>query len=1372
MESTQTAAKSDLNLEIAKSLWQETFQVEDIEVDANFFSLGGHSLLGMDICARVNKELGANIVLKDLIDNPVLRDFASILPIVRADESASAFEKSAIKEGELSLSQFQAWYQTQMKGDDISLHHLPNALFFKETLDVERLNSAYKSVLRSHPSLRTRFIEGPAQEVLPAGEVDFKLLVETAAKKDEAIKDMHALALKAFNIKDAPLFRAKLYKFENGECALFHCFHHIIFDGFSYEIFYRSLSEAYEKGQGLQEDAQFLEHVSWQKNFIAEESYKKALHEWTEKLKGAPELDLPTDYARPANFNGASSSYDFCFSEELSKKVEKYSNEMGVSSFNVLYAAYSKMLKDFTGQKDLVVGLPMLGRPGFNHHNTIGYYANVVAIRTNKLDSVKEYIKHVQNEVSWASEREHVPFEKVKSALNLKKDRSRAPLTQTIFSYQRPRSLSSLFGGKVDSELALGKDHVHTDLDAWLIHEESRIRGGFEYRKDLFKLETIITMYEYFQDVVEFICEGNEDFKSFLSESSLKRLNKVNGAHLPQRPVDLLEKIEQRVSEAPKSIAVSSHDGKMSYQELWSESSEIAQGLVDLGIRPGDLVGVAMERGTKLMPALVGVLRSGAGYVPVDPQYPQDRIEYMISQSDARIILADRSSLEKLGKHQTAAKLVDEVKADASEFRSVAIDQNSPAYVIYTSGSTGLPKGVRITRKGMSQFLNASQKSPGFSKTDTVLAVTTLSFDISVLELFLPLVSGGSAHIASKMDIIDGKALKTLINKHKVNFLQATPPTWRLLLGEGFSPKGDFKALCGGEAFPPDLAKKLVPICSEVWNMYGPTETTVWASLKKIERPDEKVLIGKPLEGYTLYTLDENRKPVPYGAVGEIFIGGECLATGYEGRDDLTQDRFVFDPLRGEGRMYMTGDLGRFHPSGDLECLGRNDDQVKVRGYRIELGEVESAMSKLECVQQAVAMAREDRPGDKRLVGYLKGTETKTMELRKMLRAYLPSYMIPSNFIWMDEFPQTLNGKVDKKELPPLELHIEETPIETFYTETPRMAEFKSMWRRVLAVPEVLFDDDFFDVGGNSLLSVELFAAIKKAFGVEIPLSFLAESSRFGDIWTKIDEATTAKEAAHISGAASSKTIPAFCHSLVPIKESGDKNPVFCFHGVGGNVLNYLGLAPVFSDRPVFGLQSRGLDRKSLPLSNLRKMAKAYTDEIRLIQPNGPYILLGGSMGGILAFESAKILKQAGERVERIIMIDSFGPALDFSGYHEKGKLAEKWDYISWLIKDKLYSLQESLLSGLGLSVPIKTKLFNIESHNWRALWTYDFSEYEGDIDLIRAPLSDKAWYSSPDMGWKKVTKGEVRPHYMDAGHDDFMEHPLLPQVVANVLRS
>jgi amino acid adenylation domain-containing protein len=704
-------------------------------------------------------------------------------------------------------------------------------------------------------------------------------------------------------------------------------------------------------------------------------------------------------------------------------------------------------------------------------------------------------------------------------------------------------------------------------------------------------------------------------------------------AHYPWACVHVL--VAEQARGTPDAVAVEFEGERLTYMELDERANRLAHHLVDLGVGPDVLVGICARRSLEMVVGLLGILKAGGAYVPIDPAYPADRQAYMLSDSQAPVIVTQEALRASLPPGVAEVVCLDtDWPAIAAQPSSAPAGEQDPeqlAYVIYTSGSTGKPKGVQIPHRALVNFLTTMRERPGLTARDVLVAVTTLSFDIAGLELYLPLTTGARVVIASSDAAEDPRALSSLLERSHASVMQATPTTWRMLIDSGWSAGAGLKALCGGEALPVALADRLVAAGLELWNMYGPTETTIWSTCARITTQGETLTIGRPIANTTLYILDELMAPVPIGVAGELWIGGDGLARGYRGRPDLTDERFIAHPFEDTpgARIYKTGDLARYRQDGAVEFLGRIDHQVKVRGFRIELGEIETVLARHPSVVEAVVVAR-GSGAEAELAAYVtaRGDAVAAHELRRYLGETLPAYMVPSTVSTLDAFPLTPNGKVDRKALPePVRERSSEHELVAPRTGMER--RLAATWERELDIHPIGVTDDFFELGVTSIVAATLFAAIERDLGNSLPL---------GAIFRAPTIETLAKL---IEGSEDSSRWT----SLVPIQAQGSLPPIFCVHGGAGTILHLQPLARrLGAEQPFYALQSRGLYGGSQPLRTVQEMASHYLSEMRQVHPGGPWLLAGYCFGSLVAFEIAQRLVEAGEDVRLVATFNGPSP--------------------------------------------------------------------------------------------------------------------------------
>jgi amino acid adenylation domain-containing protein len=833
-------------------------------------------------------------------------------------------------------------------------------------------------------------------------------------------------------------------------------------------------------------------------------------------------------------------------------------------------------------------------------------------------------------------------------------------------------------------------------------------------------------------------------------------------------PKELVHRLfEAQVQRTPDAPAVIDAQGTLSYRQLDQLANGLARRLREAGAGPGERVAIFLDRSRRVVVALLATLKAGAAYVPLDPRYPADRVAFLVEDCAPAVLLTSEP-LRGLLAVPARVQVVD-VAASTPEAAppGVAPAGDAPAYLIYTSGSTGRPKGVEVGHFAVANFLRSMAREPGLTSVDRMLSVTSISFDIAALEIFLPLVTGGSVQVASGMVTSDGFRLAELIESSGATVLQATPSTYRLLLEAGWKGRPGLRLFVGGEALSRELAGQLLARGSELWNLYGPTETTIWSAVQRVLPGQGPVPIGHPIDHTTIYVLDANAEPVPQGVVGELYIGGAGVANGYFQRPELTEQRFLKDPFAA-GRMYRTGDAGRLRSDGAIEYLGRLDQQVKIRGHRIEPGEIEQALRENASVRDAVVIAREDRSGDVKLVAYyLTNAPVAVEELRQLLERRLPEHMVPAALVLLEVFPLTPNGKLDRKALP--------KPAEEPQALVPKIAprdelerQLAAVWQDVLGTPAPGVRDSFFRNGGDSLLAVRLFARIEQRLKIALPLALLAEEPTIEHLAASIHEQREQPAAASA------------VRYLVALQTHGSRPPLICVHGAGGNVLNLPEVARALgTEWPFYGLQAGGVDGKTDTQTNIEEMAAAYLVEVRALQPHGPYFLSGYCGGGLVAYEMARQVRAAGEKVAALILIDLWSPGSNAPrsrlrewwhrlakedvaelGRRMKAKLARDWGHASRAFFVGYYRL-------LKKPMPYELRDFWLTNAFLRKAANYRLAPYPGKLIVFRA--HDDRNNPAPDLGWGRFAEGGVAAFEVPGDHHTLTHDPNVQVLAARL---
>lgn len=1097
------------------ALFRELLALPHVEREADFFSLGGHSLLAAQLAARLGRALDRQIPMRAVFDHPTIARLAAWLSSRTQEAAAAIPRRDAATPAPLSLMQQRVWYLEQLHPGR-TVYNVPSAHRLQGALDRDALQAAFTRLVEHQSALRTLIGQhggAPYQQVLET--VDTTLACDDLrgfgadAREGELARRMQDEIARPFDLARGPLFRARLFALAEDEHVLFFMAHHLVWDGWSFDLFYDEMAALYAAGcNGGDAEVPALpvtyaDFSAWHNDWMAGPELARQLASWQARLEDAPRvLELPTDLPRPPVQSGDGDTVWLKVPDATAKALRQRAQREGGTLFHVLLAAWTLLLHQATGQTDLVIGTPVRGRGTAELEPVAGFFVNALPLRL-RVDTAAGFealVKATRAELVEALGCQDVPFEHLVRVLDDRRDTRRFPLYQAFFSYQDARQRPRAWGDLRHHNVPVFQAAAAQDVALWFLDGADGLVGGLNFNTDILLRETATWLGKRYMALLERLAGSwPPELQSLLAvdDEESATLARWNDTAMPLPDAELSAYLQRALVAHGERVAIRDASSAHRFAALADQADRIAAALASRGIGPGDVVGLHLGRRPEMVAALLGVLRSGAAYLPLDPLFPPARLAFMVQDAGTALVIADAALPDWLDPRGVLP--LDEALAHAPLAASVEIDAQAPAYLIYTSGSTGVPKGVVVPRRAVLNFLLSMQQRPALSPASRLAAVTTLSFDIAVLELLLPLLCGAEMLLVDREDASDGTRLRALLEEHRIDTLQATPSTWRLLLEAGWRGGPHWKALCGGEALSTELAEALLPCVGELWNLYGPTETTVWSTCARITPGLGDIVVGHPIGNTRVHLLSPDGHPVPIGATGEIVIAGAGVATGYHARPELTAERFVAEDGATGARMYRTGDLGRWRGDGQLQHLGRQDGQVKLRGHRIETGEIEAALARHPDIAQAVVALSRSSNGDAVLAAYLvprPGAEVDRAQLRTHLRQHLPDYMVPSHWMAVERIPTTANGKVDRHALPaiapaetatgPRHAHAPSTAVERAIAE---------VWCELLGIAHVDAQDNFLDLGGHSLLIMRAVALLHARHGLTVgPRAFVFQT--------------------------------------------------------------------------------------------------------------------------------------------------------------------------------------------------------------------------------------------------------------------------------------
>ncbi|WP_419148016.1 amino acid adenylation domain-containing protein [Pseudoalteromonas 'SMAR'] len=1089
----RVAAKSQLEAMIL-AIWQEVLNKPQVCCQTSFFTQGGHSLTALKALSLLAKKTGKELTLKQFFSAPTIAQQAQLLTEQIVQQSMSDLVKvSREKHMPLTHGQQQMYILDAYAGSS-SLYNMPLLLQFDGPLQVDVLQQALSQLCARHEAFRTVFIaqQGETQQLV-IDHTELNLAHQTL-NADEAKAHFQAQIQSQFDLAQ-PAYRWTLYRISDTQHWLGLVIHHILCDGASLNILTKELSRCYHQlllqqpWQPSPMPIQVIDFAHWQHTEQGESYLQRSQDYWLEELQGMPhKLDLPLDKPRPATPSFSGNRVSLRLDNSVSEQLEATANTLGISMYSLTLTAFAIVLYEQSRQQDFAIGTPVSGRPSHDLENVVGLFVNSLPIRMtlSPQSTVTELLQQTQERILSGFEQQSLPLHSLVQLLEVERALNYNPLFQVFFNFMTNSGESS---HPITDELTLSLPQTPNttarfDLTLTMLASPSGLEGHLEFAEELFDASTIKLLRDRYIELLTFLAKSTHCTVSELEEAAADKQLQINmGAvkAISEQP-DLLAQIAQHAHTTPDKTALTFANTHWSYNKLHRDIITRAAQLNHCGVKAGDLVAVSLPRDGQLVINLLAIMYCGAAYLPLDPHYPVERLSFIANDANAQFLLSDKEQIEfDLPKRCTLLNYRN-FATQSGDSVSSTVNSQQQAYCIYTSGSTGQPKGVDISRTNLNNFLYSMAEKPGCHTTDTVLAVTPYSFDISILELFLPLYCGATLVLSDEQQSKDGTALGQLITQHNVTLMQGTPASWRLLYSAGWQGKADLTCLVGGEALPTALAAQLAHDHQALWNMYGPTETTVWSSIKAISS-DSAVTIGTPIHNTQFLVLNEHNQLARFGAKGQLAIAGEGLALGYRDRADLNEAKFITLAVEGKTiRAYLTGDLVRQLSNGEYSYIQRLDDQVKLRGYRIELQEIEATLEREVGLTHAAAVINHSQTEPVLVAFYVNqdGSHSET-ELLQALANQLPSFMIPTRFIALDSLPLTPSGKVDKKALSQYQI-TQATTYEAPRNDTEIM--LCELWQNILGHEQVGINDNFFKLGGNSILAMKLVSALNDAFGL------------------------------------------------------------------------------------------------------------------------------------------------------------------------------------------------------------------------------------------------------------------------------------------------
>ncbi|WMV70849.1 amino acid adenylation domain-containing protein [Xenorhabdus griffiniae] len=1393
-------------------IWQDLLGLERVGRHDHFFELGGHSLLAVQLVARIRQRLARELPLQTLFAQPVLLAQAQTLTETATLTQTVISPADRSQPLPLSFAQQRLWFLGQLDPAASQAYHLPAALRLSGSLNRHALMTAFDRLVARHESLRTRFVlvaGQPSQQIAPA-DIGFALSCQDLRQLDPTlhIKRVTELAtLEAqtpFDFAQGPLIRGQLLQLADKEHVLLLTQHHIITDGWSIGVLVRELGIFYCAALDGNEDPlpplpiQYADYAVWQHEQLKATTLAAQRDFWCTQLEGVPALlTLPTDRPRPAIQTYIGGQISFQLDTTLLTSLKELGQRHNTTLFMTLLSAWSIVLARLSGQDDIVIGTPVANRPHHELEGLIGFFVNTLALRVTFNDelSVADLLAQVRERALAAYAHQDLPFEQVVEALQPERSLGHSPLFQVMLALNNTPAQTLILPELRLTPFEQTYHTTHFDLTLSLAETEAGLTGALSYATALFDAATVERMISYLTNILmAIVADETQRIAALpmLPESEQQQLLINFNATQTDFPQDALihQLFETHAEQHPDTLAIVYEGQTLSYGELNRRANRLAHYLITLGVRPDDRVAICAERSLDTIVGLLGILKAGGAYVPIDPNYPTERLIYMLEDARPVALLTQTTQVNRLD------NTIPKVLLDAPDpclatqpthnpqAHTLGLTSRHLAYVIYTSGSTGQPKGVMVEHRSINRLV-INNAYADIGAHDCVAHCANIAFDASTWEIWSALLNGGCLYIVPQSVLLDPAHFCTSLMKGHVTALWLTVGLFNAYFDSLKPLLGQLRyLLIGGDVLDPRRIQQVQLAKSQpvhFINGYGPTETTTFAATYEMTAlidATRSIPIGRPIANTQIYILDAHSQPVPIGVTGEIHIAGAGVARGYLNRPELTAERFLTNPFSAEpdARMYKTGDLGRWLPDGNIEYLGRTDFQIKLRGFRIELEEIEARLSQCDGVREAVVLVREDTPGQKRLVAYLRPQERIELlptTLRQQLAQYLADYMLPSAFVSLTTFPLTPNGKLDRQALPVPDqsafvVRGYESPIGK--TETA----LAQIWQDLLGLEKISRHNHFFELGGHSLLAIQLLNRMREQ-NMQVSLTTLFAHP------TLCDLALATKE--HFV-----MPVSPFDANPVPLSPAGSLLPLFLVHETSGDPLVYSPLAALLPpELPVYALQALGIHTLAHPPMSIEALAACHIQAIRRLQPQGPYRLMGWSIGGLIAYEIAQQLTCEGETVAFLGMIDSYYHTHKDSDDFSIDEEARRIELIINALRTQKMIGDEEALAELHSLSDLEQVLDHCIERQWLSagitredillrFYTAEMITQLGQGYIAQKSTLPVHLYTAEELvngdswhGWHGIVGHDSVLHPIGGTHFSIMHSPLLNQIVDSI---